>query len=91
MKRLIKNKLTAFLAICLIIVVLILTFKLRTVWWGFIDIFFFFMAAFTHLVAVFIADRSPVESRTLDTFSFWMLIGAFVALLCEFVAWQIII
>ena len=45
------SKALSALALLLIIIILCVTFSYRGAWWGFIDIFCFFMAAFLHLLA----------------------------------------
>lgn len=47
------SKLCAWGAMIIVIAVMVLTFALRTAWWAFTDIFFAFMMAFMHLLAVY--------------------------------------
>lgn len=89
MSKFISSRAGAWCGMGLVVLVLILTFSMRMVWWSFIDIFFLFMAAFAHLTASYLGKINPYASRMLDTCAFWMLIGGIIALLAEFVAWQI--
>lgn len=62
-----KSAPMAWAAMLLIAIVLVCTFQLRTEWWAFIDIFFFFMMAFCHAVACTVARMGAAISRRLDT------------------------
>lgn len=64
-KNYLKSKALAWIAFALVIVVLVLTFLLHTPWWTFIDIFFAFLMAFFHLMAVYM-HKIPHMSRQLD-------------------------
>ena len=66
MKNIFNSKLTAWLAFALVIVLLVATYQMRTVWWAFIDVFFAFMASFVNLVSVTVRHINPIVSRKLN-------------------------
>lgn len=66
MHKILKSKIVAWLAFILVIVSVVCTFGLRTEWWTFCDIFFIFMAAFSHLVAVNISGFNAYAAGKLD-------------------------
>lgn len=67
MYEILKSKTVAWLAFILVIVAVVSTFGLRSEWWTFCDIFFIFMATFSHLIAVNISKFNAYASRKLDT------------------------
>lgn len=85
-----KSKLFAWLAFVLVVVIIGLTFRLRPVWWAFSDIFFAFMMVFCHLMAVYIARLNSYASRKLDVCALVFGILTAVALIVEFVLFQIL-
>ena len=70
MKRVLKSKLTAWLAFALVVVLLVVTFRMRVVWWAFIDIFFAFMATFVNVLSVSVCRINPVVADKLNTAAF---------------------
>lgn len=84
-----KSKLFAWLSFALVIVLLVVTFKMRTVWWAFIDIFFAFMAAFVNLVAVTVSRINPKVSGMLNTWTLIFCILFIVAFIGEWIAFYI--
>ena len=54
----------------------------------FIDIFFIFMAIFSHLMALTVEKLNVPASRKLDTFSFWLLVMGVLAFIGEAIALQ---
>ncbi len=85
------SKFYAWMAFILVIVILVFTFELRAVWWAFFDIFFLFIGAFSHLVAVVVKKVNPVVSRKLDMAAFVCLILAIIAFIAEYIAFQALI
>ncbi|MBD5295902.1 MAG: hypothetical protein HDS25_06240 [Bacteroides sp.] len=88
MTRFFRSKLFAWLAFALVIIMLVATFSVRTVWWGFIDIFFAFMAAFINLMAVILKKINPVVSRMLDKWTFIFCILFLLAFIGEWIAYS---
>lgn len=86
MKNFLNSKLTAWLAFGLVIVMIVVTFKMRTAWWAFSDIFFVFMATFINLVSVTVKKINPIVSNKLNT---WTLIFG-ILFICAFIAEWII-
>ncbi|MCM1291883.1 MAG: hypothetical protein NC201_07395 [Prevotella sp.] len=83
MKRIIESRVLAWGAMALILVMLVVTFKMRTVWWAYIDIFFGFMMVFTHLMSVYIGKKLPGVGKQLDMVSFVMGICMIVSFILE--------
>ena len=79
MNRLIQSKATAWGAFLLIVIMLVLTFSLRSVWWAFFDVFFLFMMVF-----------SPLASGKLDAAAFVFGILGILSLIGEYIAWQVV-
>lgn len=88
--KMLSSKAAAWVALLLIVVLIAFTFTLRTVWWSFIDIFFAFMMAFSHLVAVNIKRLSPAASRKLELAAAIFGCLFLIAFIGEFIAWQIL-
>lgn len=65
MSNLRRSKVCAWGAMIIVVAVLVCTFPLKTVWWTYFDVFFAFMMAFFHLMAVYM-KRIPNISKTLD-------------------------
>lgn len=87
-KSLIKSKIFAWVALGLIIAVLILSMVLpdgRKEWWQMIDIFFYFMAAFSHLAALYLEKMSVAASRQLDKIAFIFGVLGILALIVIFI------
>lgn len=84
------SKPAAWGGLILALLVIVLTFSLRPVWWTFIDIFFMFMAAFSQFVAVYIKKLNPYASKKLRSCAFIFLILWIVALIAEFIVFQFI-
>lgn len=91
MNKILNSKAAAMGALVLVVIVIILTFSIRKeAWWMYIDIFFIFMAVFSHLMALTIQKLNSVASRKLDKIAFWMLILGVVAFIGEWIAFQAI-
>lgn len=69
MSKLRESKPLAVCAMLLVVVVLVLISFMNPEWWEYIPIFFAFMMAFFHLMAVFMA-RIPNMSKLLDLWAF---------------------
>ncbi len=72
MKRVLRSTPLAFGALLLVMLILVLSFKLRSYWWSYFDIFFAFMMVFCHLIALMFAKINARASARLD----------FIALIC---------
>lgn len=86
MTKTLESKVVAWTALILVIVMICVTFKMRTAWWAFIDIFFAFMMAFMHLMAVYIGKRLPAIGKQLDSAAFVMLVLAVLSFVIEWFA-----
>lgn len=73
----------------LVILVIIITFGMRQAWWAYSDIFFAFMMVFCQLVAVYIEKFNSHAFRTLQMCA--LIFGALMilALIGEFIAFQV--
>ena len=90
MSNVMQSRAAAWGGLVLVLVVMVLTFSLRTEWWTFIDQFFLFMMAFCHLAACYLTKVSFLASRKLDVFALICGILFVLALLGEYIAWQIV-
>ena len=87
-KNLRRSKITSWLALAVAVIIIIVTFSMRAVWWQFIDVFFLFMCAFTRLLSVYFASISPAAARKLNTISLICCIGFVIAFVVEFFLMQ---
>lgn len=87
-KNLKRAKVTSWLALVIAILIIVLTFSMRAVWWQFIDVFFLFMCAFTRLLSVYFSGISPIAARKLNSISLVCCIGFVVAFVVEFFIMQ---
>lgn len=85
------HKSKTFVALALLAVVLLIgfTFKLRTEWWCFIDVFCFFMAAFIQLMALTLGAKIPAAGKKFSTIAAVMFVAGVVALIGEAIAWLV--
>lgn len=84
-KSLKKSTGLAWGGVLLVVIILVSTFTFRPVWWAFIDIFFFFLAAFCHAVACTFSRMNPPASSRLDKLALVCGILAVVAMIVEYV------
>lgn len=90
MAKILNSKAAAWGAMGLTLLVIILTFRLREAWWSFIDIFFMFMMAFCHLVAVYIGKYNQSAFKKLHLFAMIFEVLMILAFIGEFIAYQVI-
>lgn len=81
--KVLKNKSMAWGALLLIMIILVCTFSLRPYWWSFFDIFFLFMMAFCHAVALTIEKMNRNSASKLETIALIMGILAIVSFIVE--------
>lgn len=84
-----NSKGAAWCAFFIIIIALIFTFSVRTVWWSFFDIFFAYMATFFHLIAIYAKPRLYAIGRQMELVAAVFFILAIIAFIIEFIFWQI--
>lgn len=89
--KLSESKCAAAGALVLVVLVIVLTFGLRPVWWAFIDEFFLFMMAFTFFVSVMFGKYNLNAKRKLQKISFICGILWIVSLIGEFIAFQFLL
>lgn len=85
-----ESKLTSWLAVVLVTILIIITFSLRQHWWEFSDIFFIFMAAFCHAMAVTLGSINRVVGIKLDKCACYALCLGVIAFIGEFIAIQFV-
>lgn len=66
MKTILQSKILAVAIMLFVIIFIIATFKHRTQWWMFIDIFFAFMMSFLHLISLMFAKLNAFISKRLS-------------------------
>lgn len=86
-----KSKLIVSLLLLAVVLCLCFTYKLRTEWWCFIDVFCFFMAAFTQLMAITLGVKIPAAGKKFTKIALIFAILGVVALIGEAIAWCIIL
>ena len=90
MNKLLESRAAAWTALILVIILIIVTFRMRSVWWSFIDLFFVFMMVFSHLAALFMKRMSPQAGRTLDRVALVCGVLTVAAFIGEYIAFQFI-
>lgn len=88
MKNLLNSRIATWCALAVIVVVIILTFHMRVQWWAFIDIFFAFMMAFSHLAALYLGKMLGRAAKTLDKCAVVFGICFIVSFIAEYIAMQ---
>jgi len=83
MAKLVESKATAWFAMLLAVSLVVMSFLLRTPWWGFIAVFFCFIAVFSHLAALYLRRMSQVAARKLETCALVCIILAVVGFIAE--------
>ena len=91
MNKVFKSKIAALVAFFLVIIVIILTFGLRPAWWAFIDLFFAFMAAFCHLVALYLGRMNPYIGKRMEMFALIFAVLTVLSFVGEYIAYTVII
>lgn len=81
--KILNSKIFTYILLACTVATIILTFKMRTEWWMFIDIFFLFMAVFSHLMAQSIRKLIPASAKTLDKIALVIFILFIIALITE--------
>lgn len=90
MRNLLQSKIAAWCALCLIVVIILVTFKLRPVWWCFIDEFFAFMMVFCQLAAVYIYPSNYYAGKKLQLIAAIFCCLMILAIAGEFIALQFV-
>ena len=85
MSKLFQSKKWVGVLLAVVILGICLTFTMRQVWWCFIDIFFFFMAAFLQLMSLIWQSKCKGGSQT-SMIALVCLILAVLALVGEAIA-----
>ena len=80
----------AWIALAVVVIVIITTFRFRPVWWAFIDEFFAFMMVFCQLVALYIMPKNIYAGKKLQTFALIFGAGMILSFIGEYVAYLII-
>lgn len=91
MQLFLKSKTAAWLAFILVTLMLAVTFRLRGPWWTFIDIFFFFMMAFVHLMATTFATSKAPAAKKLDLMALIFAIAGIIAFIVEWIIFNIVL
>lgn len=86
MKKLLNSNAAAWVAFLIVMAVIVFTFKLRTVWWAYFDIFFAFMMVFCHIIALSIYRYNKFASARLDTIALIMGVLTVLSLIGEWIA-----
>ena len=89
MKAILKSKLTALIALLLVVVLIIFTFSIRPAWWAFFDIFFLFMMVFCHLLSLMIEKMSIPAAKKLETFAMVFGLLTLAAFIGEYIAYLV--
>lgn len=85
MANLMKSKATAWMAMALVVVMIVLCFMLHTPWYGFISVFFCFLAVFSHLASLYLVRMSRVAARKLEVAAMVCIILAIIGFIAEYI------
>lgn len=91
MSKLVESKITAWIAILLSVALIVLSFLLHTPWWGFIAIFFCFIATFAHLASLYLKSMSVPAARKLETAALVCIILAVIGFIAEYLVFNILL
>ncbi|MCM1005749.1 MAG: hypothetical protein NC402_05565 [Prevotella sp.] len=83
-----KSKLVVAIALVAVIFIIGFTFTQRVTWWSFIDVFCFFMAAFTQLMALTLGAKIPSAGKKFSVIALVFAIAGIVALIVETILWH---
>jgi hypothetical protein len=81
--KILKSRLVSILALVIVVLYIIITFRLITEWWLIIDKFFAYMAAFAHFAALYMEKFSFKAYKKLDKVAFWCTIIFVISLVVE--------
>lgn len=90
MSSILKSKICAWICFAVVIAVIVFTYKMRTEWWCFIDLFFAYMMAFCHVIALTIAKYNQFASKKLEISAAVMGVLMILSLIGEIVASRIL-
>lgn len=91
MVKLIESKVTAWVAMVLVVVLIVISFLLGTPWWGFIAEFFCFLGVFSHLASLYLRRMSPAAGQKLETCALVCIILAVIGFIVEYIIYNYII
>ena len=87
---LVNSRIAAWIALIVIIAIIIVTFRMRPVWWMFFDEFFAFMMIFCQIVALYLGKFNLIVKRKLKVCAAVFGILAIISLISEFVIYQVV-
>lgn len=90
MRKILESRLTSWIAVILVTILIIITFNLRQHWWEFSDIFFIFMAAFCHAMSLTLGSINRFVGIKLDKCAWYALWLGIIAFIGEFIAIQFV-
>ena len=85
---LLSSKTVGWIALIIIFAAIVLSMAVPGVkkdWWEMIDIFFFFMMAFSHLAALYLNKISVQAAKTLDKLAFLFGLLGIIALIAVYI------
>lgn len=89
MVKLIESKLTAWVAMILVVALVVISMLLGTPWWGFIAEFFCFLAVFSHLASLYLRKMSPAAGRKLETCALVCIILSLIGFITEYIVFNV--
>ena len=91
MKNPLQSTLVAWIGLAIVVAVIVTTFRYRTAWWNFIDLFFAFMMVFCQLASLYIGRFNGYAGKTLRNIAFVCLILMILAFIGEYIAYQVLV
>lgn len=85
MSKLLKSRITSWCAMILTVALIVLAFVAHSPWWGFIAIFFLFIAVFMHLMSLYLGKISAAIGRKLDFCALICIILAVIGFIVEYI------
>ena len=82
--KILESKITAWLAMVLVVVLIVMAFVMHTPWWGFIAIFFLFLAVFSHIASLYLRKINRIIGRKLDNCALVCIILAVIGFITEY-------
>lgn len=84
MTKLIESKVTAWVAMVLVVAMVVISVLLHTPWYGLIAEFFCFLGVFSHLASLYLRRMSAAAGRKLETSAMVCMVLAVIGFVAEY-------
>lgn len=88
MVRLLESKVTAWVAMVLVVAMVVISVLLHTPWYGLIAEFFLFLGIFSHLSSLYLRRMSATAGRKLETSAMVCMVLGVIGFIVEYFMFQ---